>query len=392
MNRKATLLCLALAQTVLCSATPVKTGAATWKKYSDAAERLVEKGRYKEAEAALRAAADQSRAFGTQDKRYADTLFKLASVLRYQARYSEAEAQLKQVLALRKSAPHKQALLIAETLNALASVYRAQGKFEEAAPLYEEALDMAAGALGPGHPELARFQIPQHPDQGSSFTQPSLAVSLNNLADLYRAQGKLDQAERLYKQALEVAEKKGEPGHPDVIVCLNNLADLYAAQGKPDEAEPLYERAMALTLQATPGQGGEKNGLDAGGLGRRNPDLALSLNSLADFKRAQGKLDEAERLYKQALETDEEALGPNHPALAVTLNNLADLYAAQGRRKEAERLERRANRIREMSLASEQLDINTYRQALALDEMALGSWHPDVAVDLNSLADVYRAT
>lgn len=78
MNQKATLLCLALVHIAVCSATSAQSHQATWKKYSDAAERLVDKGRYQEAEAALRAAADQSRAFGAQDKLYADTLFKLA--------------------------------------------------------------------------------------------------------------------------------------------------------------------------------------------------------------------------------------------------------------------------------------------------------------------------
>jgi tetratricopeptide (TPR) repeat protein len=387
------LLYLVLAQIALCAAARGQPGPGTGKKSSDAAARLVEQGRYKEAEAALRAAADQVRPLGKQDPRYAATLLQLATVLRYQARYTDAETVLQQVLAAARGTRGDRNLIQAEALNSLAGVYRAQGKFHESAPLYREALAAATDVLGPGHPDLSRFQLPDLPQSSSSPSRPSVAASLDNLADLYRAQGKFDQAEALYKKALEIAEHQGEPGHPEIITCLNNLADLYAAQGKQEEAEQLYERAMQLTVQASAGQPENKAPPEpgAGTPSRRNPDLALTLNSLADFKRAQGKLGESENLYKRALEIDEAALGPNHPALAVTLNNLADLYAAQGRHQDADVLDRRAARIRQMSLASDELDISTYRQALVLDEKALGSWHPDVAVDLNSLADEYRA-
>jgi tetratricopeptide (TPR) repeat protein len=35
-------------------------------------------------------------------------------------------------------------------------------------------------------------------------------------------------------------------GNPDVATILNNLADLYRAQGRYPEAEPLYKRALAI--------------------------------------------------------------------------------------------------------------------------------------------------
>jgi hypothetical protein len=34
---------------------------------------------------------------------------------------------------------------------------------------------------------------------------------------------------------------------PDVAQTLNNLADLYSAQGRYADAEPLYKRALAST-------------------------------------------------------------------------------------------------------------------------------------------------
>jgi tetratricopeptide (TPR) repeat protein len=57
-------------------------------------------------------------------------------------------------------------------------------------------------------------------------------VYLNNLANLYKAQNKYDEAEPLYKRSLAIREKAVGPDHPFVAVGLNNLADLYAGPGQ----------------------------------------------------------------------------------------------------------------------------------------------------------------
>ena len=58
---------------------------------------------------------------------------------------------------------------------------------------------------------------------------PRFATSLNNLAELYRAQGLYGEAEPLYKRALSIVEKALGPAHADVGQSLNNLAGLYQA-------------------------------------------------------------------------------------------------------------------------------------------------------------------
>ncbi len=78
---------------------------------------------------------------------------------------------------------------------------------------------------------------PEHPD---------VAYSLNNLAELYRAQGAYAEGEPLYQRALVIRENVLGPEHPDVATSLNNLAELYRAKGAYAEAEPLYQRALAI--------------------------------------------------------------------------------------------------------------------------------------------------
>src|SRR5271157_4088258 len=62
------------------------------------------------------------------------------------------------------------------------------------------------------------------------------------------------------------------------------------------------------------------------------------------------------------------ALGERHPDYAILLNNLAELYYAMGRHGEAEAL---------------------YKQAMEICRTALGERHPDHADSLNNLALLY---
>lgn len=48
------------------------------------------------------------------------------------------------------------------------------------------------------------------------------------------------------ERALTIREQKLGATHPSTARSLNNLAELYRAQGKYAEAEPLYQRALAI--------------------------------------------------------------------------------------------------------------------------------------------------
>jgi tetratricopeptide (TPR) repeat protein len=61
---------------------------------------------------------------------------------------------------------------------------------------------------------------------------PAVSKDLNNLASLYRYQGKIEQAEPLFRRSLAIAEKTLGPEHPDVAAKLSNLAGLLREEGK----------------------------------------------------------------------------------------------------------------------------------------------------------------
>ena len=138
--------------------------------------------------------------------------------------------------------------------------------------------------------------------QNSIFLSQVLGPSFN-----FVLTRKDDEAEPLYRRALEIREAQLGPDHPGVAQSLNNLAELLRDQAKDDEAEPLHRRALAIREAQ---------------LGPDHPDVANSLNSLASLLVAQAKDDEAEPLYRRALEICETQLGPDHPNTQTTRRNL----------------------------------------------------------------------
>jgi tetratricopeptide (TPR) repeat protein len=294
---------------------------------------------------------------------------------RAQGFYNEAIPYFEQCLSLSKQRFGSKHPTVATSLNNLAELYKSQGKYAEAEPLYRRSLAVLEKQLGENH--------------------PLVATSLNNLAGLYKSQGKYEEAEPLYRRSLAIDEKIYEENHPTVATSLNNLAGLYESQGKYAEAEPLYRRSLAIL---------EKQ------LRENHPTVASSLNNLAGLYESQGKYAEAEPLYRRSLAIWEKQLGENHPLVATSLNNLALLYFAQGKYAEAEPLFLQSLAIWEKQLGENHPDVaeslnnlaelyksqgkyekaeTLFLRSLAIDEKVYGENHPDIATDLNNLAGLY---
>src|SRR3989440_2742125 len=82
-------------------------------------------------------------------------------------------------------------------------------------------------------------------EQGGN--QVDYSAALNNLAELYRAQGNYAQAEALYQRALAMREQVLGPRHPDTASSLNNLASLLYTQSNYKQAEALSQRELSKT-------------------------------------------------------------------------------------------------------------------------------------------------
>jgi len=108
------------------------------------------------------------------------------------------------------------------------------------------------------------------------------------------------------RDLLALREQALGPAHPDVAQSLNDLANLLALMGNAAGARPLLERALQIREQA---------------LESAHPDLAQTLNDLARLLMATGDYAGAQPLAERALRIREQALGPAHPDVAQSLNS-----------------------------------------------------------------------
>jgi nephrocystin-3 len=225
---------------------------------------------------------------------------------------------------------------VALILNNLAQLFQDTNRFSEAEPLLKRALEINEDCLGKDH--------------------PNVAIGLNNLAQLLKDTNRMDEAETLYLRALKIEEDNYGKDHSQVAIILNNIASLLEKTNRMDEAETLYLRALKIQ---------ESN------YGKDHSKVTMILNNIASLLRQTNRMIEAEPLMRRVLKIYEENFGKDHPNVAISLNNLAQLFQATNRFGDAETLMRRA---------------------LKIDEDCFGKYHINVARDLNNLAGLLQNT
>ncbi len=225
--------------------------------------------------------------------------------------YPEAEIHLREALKeVERYGPEN--FRRALLLNALADLYRMQGRYEEAGPFCQEALAILEKVHGPDHIYVAG--------------------ALTQWGNIIVEQGKLAEAEQHYRRALAIVQDSGKAGQAELAGALNNLAKIYLDQGRYADAEPFYEEALAVLETA----------------GSSEPNArAVVLQNLGVVRQRQQRLAEAEDLFRRALDLLHQAPG-SLPARAMCLNNLAATLRRLGRLAEAEPYADQALEIQEM--------------------------------------------
>src|ERR1700733_10974193 len=87
-------------------------------------------------------------------------------------------------------------------------------------------------------------------------------TSMGNLAATYRQQGRLNEAEKLQVDVMELMKRLLGAEHPDTLTSMANLATTYMRQGRWNEAEKLQVNVMELSKKL---------------LGTKHPDTLTSM-------------------------------------------------------------------------------------------------------------------
>ncbi|MEK6253044.1 MAG: tetratricopeptide repeat protein, partial [Actinomycetota bacterium] len=172
------------------------------------------------------------------------------------------------------------------------------------------------------------------------------ATRLHEFALRERAAGRPGNAAPVCLEAVAILERECGHSSPEVANVLNTLGAVREDLSDYGAAEGDYRRAGAI-LAGIEG--------DDGVLVRLR---VRTMSNLARINRVHGHLEEAERLFLEAIELAETTFDPHGPELPSLLNDLAVVYKYAARFDEAEAL---------------------YRRALASIEATLGSAHPEAA-------------
>jgi tetratricopeptide (TPR) repeat protein len=303
---------------------------------------LYREGRYAEAESMYRRALDAFDGAGEGGSlNRALTLENVAVMLRAQGRYAESEKIQRDALPRLEELTGPESLATVRAVGNLAALYWSSGKLEQAESLAMRA-DTAFQKLpaatqsdrSANRQVLASIYLTQHRyldaenllrgtlEDGDTANS---VMAYSNMAAAALGVHDNAKAEEYSRQALEAAQHGLSVRHPLVGVSLNNLAQACRFQGKYLEAESYYRQAIGIWEDA---------------LGPRHPDLARGMMNLAAFYHERGREAGAEDLYKRAAAILELSLGRQNAEALVARNELADVLRAERRYTEAEKLSR----------------------------------------------------
>ena len=278
-------------------------------------------------------------------------LEKLGTILPRQKRPAEAEEIYQRLYALREQylgLAHEKTV---RALSGLGEILSAQKRYVDAITVYQHELHRAETALGKTLP-------------------PAWLTVLHGLAKMFHEAGRYAEAEAIFRQLLSRASQQaGRPADTDTlrsdlakaleqqeryaetaaiyqalltqhksltpnyrVVILEDLARVLMAQQRYTEAEARYREALALWEQMVPlaplvGGSGRRplESFVTGALGR---GTRLRLGEVLE---AQGRLSEAEALYREMLAIEEKHYFPSHADLVITQKKLAAVLERQQR-------------------------------------------------------------
>lgn len=236
------------------------------------ADALFEENRGEEAERLLRESAAAA-AKEQDDESLLSLLNELLGYYREVSRYEEAYGIADQAIGLAERMGLGGTVPYATTLLNVANVYRAGGRLEESLEKYLQVQ------------EIYRQRLSQ-----DSMLSAGLQ---NNISLLYQEMGRFEEAKECQLRALRIVKDKGAAY--ELGVTYANLAATCVQLGQMEEAKEYAESSME-TFQ---------------GIGSRDSHFGAALSALGAWHFFRGEYREAGEYYRQAMEIVEQGIGKN---------------------------------------------------------------------------------
>lgn len=265
---------------------------------------------------------------------------------------------------------------LANAYNNLAEVYRAQGRFKLALLSARQAYELSKVSLKQQH-------------QGRVFVT-------TNLAGINRDMANYDESEKLYNEGLQIWQKDIRIKEDSNLASIyNGLAKLKIDQGNYTDAQTWLDKAFTMRKKL---------------LGENDHSMAPLFDTRGTIEMKLGNYAQAEKDFRKAWTLDEAITGREHADVAVDLDNMGAIETKLGNYPEAEKFLLEADRITKVTkgenhlfrgriftnlgenyIAAKRPDlaIPVLQKALSLREQSLGKSHPYYAVTKTDLERAY---
>jgi serine/threonine-protein kinase len=265
----------------------------------------------------------------------AELLLTLGGLYQQLGSLDRADSLLSQTLRRRREVSGDGSIDVAESLASMASLRVSQSRLDEAENLAREAVELVAAGSPDNHP-----------------------VALDARATL----GRVLEATGQYEEAIAILEevaaeyRKNQPGGPEFSGAVAELANTHFYAGDYDAADSLTRISLEI---------------DRGLYGPNHPSVADGLINLGAVQFQWGKYEESEQRYREALQIKEAYHGPKHPETASALTMLGRALNYQGKTGEA---------------------LNHLQRALEIQLERFGPIHTDVASTRNDIGLIALTT
>lgn len=286
---------------------------------------LIASSAYDEAKAQLNT---QLKKIVNKGFQYAVLLTKKGDVLNLLGNYKEAEATLLEAVSIFEKEDNAFQVILTKAV--LGLVYINEGRYPEAEMLYLQA-----------EQELKTLGAP-----GSEVALDNL---YNNLALVYMALARYQEAIDLYERILARDEQTFGSDHPNYLASLINKGTGLADMKNYETAEQVFEKAMVI----------HDNIYE-----EENLVYAKIRNNLANVYRLSGRVAQAIKAYDDARVTFEKVEGKKNANIATVQFNLGKAYLTKGSKGA----------------------IRYFQKALKLRKKLLGESHPQYAEVTNYLS------
>jgi tetratricopeptide (TPR) repeat protein len=242
----------------------------------------------------------------------------LAKLMGITARYKKAEQFY--LLSLNDSVVSQDAGCIAAVHNDLGLNYKLMEQMDKAISCFQASLDLKLKYLR------------------NADTNPSVAITYNNLGGIHFAQEEYELAAIMYRNAARIYRADPNSNQISLATCYNNIATICKELERYEDALLMYEKSLEVRLSVLPST---------------HPMIATAYNNIAQVYYIQGQSDRAAEYWKKAITIQQSSLPSNHPLLGRTYQSIAIILYENGHLEQALEYGKQSQKIKSANFSAD---------------------------------------